>query len=42
MYWKDMAEHAEREANPLYLIPKLMTQEELEAFYYLIAEEAEE
>lgn len=37
-----MAEHAEREANPLYPVPKLMTQGELEAFYYLIAEEAEE
>lgn len=29
-----MARHAEKEANPLYPVPKLMTQKELESFYY--------
>ena len=33
-----MAQHAEREANPLYPVPKLMTRKELEAFYYQIAD----
>ena len=33
-----MAKHAEKEANPLYPVPKLMTQKELEAFYYQIAD----
>ena len=28
-----MAAHAEKEANPLYLVPRLMTREELEGFY---------
>lgn len=28
-----MAKHAEKEANPLYPVPKLMTQKELESFY---------
>ena len=32
----DMARHAEREANPLYPVPKLMTRKELEGFYYTI------
>ena len=31
-----MAKHAEREANPLYPVPKLMTVKELEMFYYQI------
>ncbi len=31
-----MAKHAEKEANPLYPVPKLMTQKELEGFYYTI------
>lgn len=31
-----MAKHAEKEANPLYPVPKLMTQGELEDFYYII------
>lgn len=30
----EMARYAEREANPLYPVPKLMTQTELERFYY--------
>ena len=33
-----LARHAEREANPLYPVPKLMTRKELEQFYYDIAE----
>lgn len=33
-----MAKHAEKEANPLYPVPKLMTKRELEAFYYEIGE----
>ncbi|MBE6984337.1 MAG: iron-containing alcohol dehydrogenase [Ruminococcaceae bacterium] len=33
-----MAKHAEKEANPLYPVPKLMTQAELENFYYQIAD----
>ena len=32
----EMAEHAEKEANPLYPVPKLMTRKELEVFYYKI------
>ncbi|MBQ7907039.1 MAG: iron-containing alcohol dehydrogenase [Clostridia bacterium] len=31
---KELARHAEREANPLYPVPKLMTAKELEKFYY--------
>ena len=34
----EMARHAEREANPLYPVPRLMTQKELEGFYYEIAD----
>ncbi len=33
-----MAKHAEKEANPLYPVPKLMTKAELEGFYYMIAD----
>lgn len=33
-----MAEHAEKEANPLYPVPKLMTKKELEQFYDQIAD----
>lgn len=33
-----MARHAEKEANPLYPVPKLMTQKELEAFYEQFAD----
>ncbi len=32
----EMAKHAEKEANPLYPVPKLMTRKELQCFYYLI------
>ena len=32
-----MAKRAEREANPLYPVPKLMTAKELEGFYYQMA-----
>lgn len=32
-----MAKHAEKEANPLYPVPKLMTKKELEKIYYKIA-----
>lgn len=31
-----LARRAEKEANPLYPVPKLMTQKELESFYYTI------
>ncbi|MBR2010545.1 MAG: iron-containing alcohol dehydrogenase [Clostridia bacterium] len=31
-----LAKHAEREANPLYPVPRLMTGKELEVFYYNI------
>lgn len=31
-----MAQYAEKEANPLYPVPVLMTKKELEHFYYLI------
>ena len=34
----DMAKHAEKEANPLYPVPVLMTRVELERFYHIIAE----
>lgn len=34
----DLAKHAEKEANPLYPVPKLMTQKELEKFYYKISD----
>lgn len=33
-----MAKHAEKEANPLYPVPMLMTQEELEELYNQVAE----
>ena len=33
-----LAKHAEKEANPLYPVPKLMTQRELEEFYYQVAD----
>ncbi len=36
-----MARHAEKEANPLYPVPKLMTRKELEGFYYQIADWSE-
>ena len=34
----EMARHAEKEANPLYPVPKLLTRKELEGFYYQIAD----
>ena len=37
----DMARYAEKEANPLYPVPKLMTKKELEGFYYQIADWSE-
>lgn len=33
-----LAKNAEREANPLYPVPKLMTKKELEGFYYQVAD----
>ena len=33
----ELAKHAEKEANPLYPVPKLMTAKELETFYYRIS-----
>lgn len=36
-----MAKHAEKEANPLYPVPKLMTRKELEGFYRKIADWSE-
>ncbi len=35
----EMARYAEKEANPLYPVPKLMIRKELEAFYYEIGED---
>jgi alcohol dehydrogenase class IV len=32
----ELARHAEKEANPLYPVPKLMTAKELEKFYHLV------
>ena len=34
----ELARHAEKEANPLYPVPKLMTEKELELFYHKIAQ----
>lgn len=39
---KNMAKKAEREANPLYPVPKLFTQKELEQFYYNFAERSDD
>lgn len=39
---KGLAKHAEKEANPLYPVPKLMTEKELEHFYYEFADRGEE
>ena len=36
-----MAAHAEKEANPLYPVPRLMTKEELEGFYRQVASSKE-
>ena len=33
-----LADHAEKEANPLYPVPKLMTAAQLEQIYYKIAD----
>ncbi|MBR5155948.1 MAG: iron-containing alcohol dehydrogenase [Clostridia bacterium] len=33
-----MSKHAEKEANPLYPVPKLMTRKQLESFYYKFAD----
>ena len=33
-----LAKHAEKEANPLYPVPVLMTRKELEGFYYKVAD----
>lgn len=33
-----MAKHADKEANPLYPVPKLMNAKELERFYYQVAD----
>ena len=33
-----LSKHAEKEANPLYPVPKLMTRKELASFYYKIAD----
>ncbi|MBQ8229066.1 MAG: iron-containing alcohol dehydrogenase [Clostridia bacterium] len=33
-----MAKHAEREANPLYPVPRLFTAEQLQKFYHQVAE----
>ena len=33
-----MEKYAEKEANPLYPVPVLLTQKELEKFYYQIAD----
>ncbi len=36
-----MAKHADKEANPLYPVPKLMNAKELEKFYYMVYEGTE-
>lgn len=36
-----LAHHAEKEANPLYPVPRLMTRKELESFYYKVADWSE-
>lgn len=36
-----LSKHAEKESNPLYPVPKLMTRKELESFYYEIADWSE-
>lgn len=33
-----LAKHAEKEANPLYPVPVLMTKKQLESFYYQVAD----
>ncbi len=33
-----LSKHAEKEANPLYPVPRLMTRKELECFYYKISD----
>lgn len=33
-----LSSHAEKEANPLYPVPKLMTRKELESFYYRLSD----
>ena len=38
----ELAKHAEREANPLYPVPRLMSAAELQHFYYEIADFSEE
>ena len=35
----ELARTAEKEGNPLYPVPRLMTASELEAFYYMVMEE---
>ena len=36
-----LSKHAEKEANPLYPVPKLMTRKELEGFYYRLSDWSE-
>ena len=36
-----LTKHAEKEANPLYPVPVLMTKKELESFYYQVADWSE-
>ena len=36
-----MAGHADKEANPLYPVPRLMDAKELERYYYMVADELE-
>ena len=36
-----LAKKAEKEANPLYPVPKLMTARQLDEFYYMVREENE-
>lgn len=37
-----LAKHAEKEANPLYPVPILLTRKELESFYYQVADWSKE
>ena len=38
----DLARHAEKEANPLYPVPVLMTKQQLKSFYYKVADRSKE
>lgn len=39
---KTMSKHADKEAIPLYPVPKLMNAKELEKFYYKVSDWSED